>query len=110
MYEPLELLLDAGTELARILLGPEILGRARRAADRERYQVVFLEMPERLVCEAVVRDALDLELVRLVRRRANCVGPVRDANRLPNVALPDAGVERSRRAVRVWQSRARKAP
>jgi hypothetical protein len=104
VQEALKLVLNAGTELALVGLGPEVLGRARRAADRERDQVVFLVMAEGLVLEAVVRDALDLEVVGVARRRPNRVGPVRDADVLLDAFLLDVRVERSGGALEVGQT------
>src|SRR3954451_11463122 len=66
-------------------------------------------MRERPVREAVVREALNLEVVRIARGRAHGVGPVRDTDRALDGALLDVGVERSRGAVQVRQAPARDA-
>jgi hypothetical protein len=59
MKKPLELVLHPGTELPFVPLGPEVLCGTWRAANGKRDQVIFLVMPERLVLEAIVPDALE---------------------------------------------------
>ena len=57
--------------------------------------MVLLVVPEGLVREPVVLDALDLEPVRVARRRSNGVGPIGDADGSLDVALSNALVEGS---------------
>src|SRR5216117_3726998 len=71
--------------------------------------MVLFVMAEGLVREAVVRDALDFELVRVARRRSDGVGPVWDTGGLLDVALLDVRVERPGRAVPVRKAVARDA-
>jgi hypothetical protein len=104
VQEALELILDTGSELALVGLGPEVLRRAGRAANGEWDQVIFLVVAERLVGEAVVRDALDLEPIRVARGRPDGVRPVRDADRLLDRPLCDVRIESAGGATEVGQA------
>ena len=66
-------------------------------------------MAEDFVREALVPDALDLEPVRVARRRPNRVGPVCDTDRLPDRALLDVRIECARSALKVGQAGVRDA-